>query len=154
MVRIKQLTLLTFFLLVSLLIANQRNKTMFKAALRTFTLRTPALQFVRFQSTIKQLNTLPELQSAISSKQLSVVDFYATWCGPCKAIAPQLEKMNTEYENVNFYKVDVDESPEVAGYCGVSAMPTFIMFKDGKGLGKIVGADPRGLKQGIEDFKN
>lgn len=122
---------------------------MFKAALRT-----PALQFVRFQSTIKQLNTLPELQSAISSKQLSVVDFYATWCGPCKAIAPQLEKMNTEYENVNFYKVDVDESPEVAGYCGVSAMPTFIMFKDGKGLGKIVGADPRGLKQGIEDFKN
>lgn len=127
---------------------------MFKAALRTSALRTPALQFVRYQSTIKQLNTLPELQSAISSKQLSVVDFYATWCGPCKAIAPQLEKMNTEYENVNFYKVDVDESPEVAGYCGVSAMPTFIMFKDGKGLGKIVGADPRGLKQGIEDFKN
>lgn len=108
---------------------------------------------VRFQSSIKQLSTLEEFETVIKSKNLSIVDFFATWCGPCKAISPHLQKFNEQYSEVNFYKVDVDESPEIAGALGVSAMPTFILFKDGKGLGKVVGADPRGVKEAIEQFK-
>lgn len=112
------------------------------------------LQFARFQSTVTQLKTLPEFQKAIATKQLSVVDFYATWCGPCKAISPHVEKLSTKYQDVSFYKVDVDESPDIAGFCGVSAMPTFLFTKNGQAVGKVVGADPRGLNQGIEDLKD
>ncbi|SCW00291.1 LAFE_0C00914g1_1 [Lachancea fermentati] len=112
------------------------------------------LQFARFQSTVTQLKTLPEFQKAIATKQLSVVDFYATWCGPCKAISPHVEKLSTKYQDVSFYKVDVDESPDIAGFCGVSAMPTFLFTKNGQAIGKVVGADPRGLNQGIEDLKD
>ncbi|KAH3900754.1 related to thioredoxin [Saccharomycodes ludwigii] len=104
-------------------------------------------------SNIKKLNTLKEFQDSIKDpNKVSLIDFYATWCGPCKAISPVLEKYSAEFENVNFFKVDVDESPEVAGYCGITAMPTFIFCKDGKGIAQIVGANVRELKDNLEHF--
>jgi thioredoxin 1 len=71
------------------------------------------------------------------------VDFFATWCGPCKRIAPELEKLSKKYTSVKFVKVDVDDLPELAEKYEVSAMPTFLMFKhnDMKPFEPIVGAD-------------
>ncbi|KAI5813318.1 thioredoxin TrxA [Pyronema omphalodes] len=86
--------------------------------------------------------------------RLAVVDFFATWCGPCKVIAPQLEKMSEEFKDVDFYKVDVDENASVAGELAVRAMPTFMFFKDGQKLeDEVVGANIKAVRSAIEKHK-
>ncbi|EDK47070.1 thioredoxin [Acetobacter pasteurianus] len=89
-------------------------------------------------------------QGALSFKGLVVVDFFATWCGPCKMISPLLEKFSNEYKQVKFLKVDVDQSPEIALAYQVSSMPTFLFFKNGEQIHKVVGANPSALKQAID----
>lgn len=82
-----------------------------------------------------------------------IADFYATWCPPCKTIAPiyeQLSKTHASAGKFAFVKVNVDEQREIAAQYGVSAMPTFQLFKDGKKIDEIRGADPRKLKATIE----
>lgn len=80
------------------------------------------------------LTSLDHLQAVLadSKSSLVLIDFTATWCGPCKMIAPYFEKLSEEYESVVFLKCDVDQCPEVAGEYDVSAMPTFVFLKDGK----------------------
>lgn len=104
-------------------------------------------------SSIPKVSSLADFQSSIQGSKLSVVDFYATWCGPCKAMAPHLSKLVNEYPDVGFYKVDVDESPDIAQHCQVSAMPTFVFAKNGELLGKVVGANPQGIEQGIKQLQ-
>ncbi|KAH3675089.1 hypothetical protein WICMUC_002921 [Wickerhamomyces mucosus] len=114
----------------------------------------PQYNSLRFQSnSIKQVFKLSEFQQLIKNPKLSLIDFYATWCGPCKAISPILEKFNQDYKDVQFLKVDVDESNDIAQEYGITAMPTFILFKEGEAIGKIVGANPNHLKQAIEQYK-
>ena len=69
----------------------------------------------------------------------------ATWCGPCKVIAPKIVDMSAAYPNVRFYKLDVDEVPDVAQELGVRAMPTFMLFKNGEKVNEVVGANPQAL---------
>ena len=70
----------------------------------------------------------------------AVIDFYATWCGPCQMLAPVLEDLS---QQVKVVKVDVDENPQLAMAFQVSSIPTVISFRDGKGLKKSVGVVPR-----------
>lgn len=83
---------------------------------------------------VYQVNSLDDLKAKFgeAGSKLVVVDFYATWCGPCKMIAPQIEEMEANLPEVVFCKVDVDEAEDVAHEHGINAMPTFIFFKDGK----------------------
>ncbi|THY34350.1 hypothetical protein D6D01_01995 [Aureobasidium pullulans] len=81
---------------------------------------------------------------------LMVVDFFATWCGPCKAIAPQVVKMSSTYPSARFFKIDVDEVPEVAQELSIRAMPTFVLFKDGQEVATVVGANPTALEAAIK----
>merc|ERR1711862_396760 len=81
-----------------------------------------------------------------STTNLVVVDFTASWCPPCKMIAPHFEQLATEYPDAEFVKVDVDENSEVAGLCGISAMPTFQFFKNGSKVDDMCGADLNKLK--------
>ena len=67
---------------------------------------------------------------------LAMVDFWATWCGPCQMLAPVLEELS---QQVKVVKVDVDENPQLAMAFQVSSIPTVISFRDGKGLKKSVG---------------
>lgn len=98
---------------------------------------------------VSQISTSTEFDSAINVDKLVVVDFFATWCGPCKMIAPMLEKFAAEYAQADFYKVDVDQLPAVAQKMEVSAMPTLLFFKNGKQVGKVVGANVAAIKQTI-----
>ncbi|CAA2959718.1 thioredoxin H2 [Olea europaea subsp. europaea] len=87
-----------------------------------------------------------------SSKQLNkliVVDFSATWCGPCKFMEPIFNEMSSKYTDVDFAKIDVDELSDVAKEFGVQAMPTFVLFKQGKEVERVVGAKKDDLEKKI-----
>jgi thioredoxin 1 len=89
--------------------------------------------------------------SDIPQQGAVVIDFFATWCGPCKRIAPVFEDLADKfYPKVQFFKVDVDESGELVDMFGVSAMPTFVFLKDGQIVKKVEGADMVGLEAGFE----
>lgn len=79
-------------------------------------------------------------RDVIRSEVPAVVDFYADWCGPCKMLAPHLEKIADEYEGkVRIVKVNVDEETELAERYGISGIPTLIFFKDGRPAETVVG---------------
>jgi thioredoxin 1 len=74
----------------------------------------------------------------------TAVDFWATWCGPCRMIGPLFEELSNEYVGkVKFAKVNVDENPKTPSNFGVRGIPTVIMFKGGKAVDQVVGAVPR-----------
>lgn len=77
----------------------------------------------------------------------SIVDFSASWCGPCKRIAPKFKELSDQMTHVRFYKVDIDEVEEAASEHGVQAMPTFILFHDGVEISRFAGANPEKLKE-------
>ncbi|KAK9462276.1 thioredoxin-like protein [Lipomyces oligophaga] len=99
---------------------------------------------------IKDVKTVEEFRTAINDDKIAVIDFYATWCGPCKMVAPQVHKFSEQFtDGIEFYKVDVDELSEVASEVNVRAMPTFMLFKKGEKIKEIVGANPSALKTAI-----
>lgn len=75
----------------------------------------------------------------ISAQPLAVVDFYATWCGPCKMLAPILDGVAKETSDVAFYRVDVDQAPDLARRFGVMSIPTLVFFKNGEKAAQTVG---------------
>lgn len=85
-----------------------------------------------------------------------VIDFYATWCGPCKQIAPLFESLTEQYKGkVKFRRVDVDKQEDMAREYRIEAMPTFVFLDaDGNEVGRLVGADPAGLAKGVEQLAN
>jgi thioredoxin 1 len=73
-----------------------------------------------------------------------LVDFWAPWCGPCRAIAPSVDAIAEEFSGkAKVYKVNVDEQPEIASRYGVQSIPTLTIFKDGKVADQIVGSQPK-----------
>lgn len=92
-------------------------------------------------------------QSAIRSGNLVVIDFVATWCGPCRMLAPKLEAMVTKYPTVRFCKVDVDALDDVASSQGVTAMPTVVLYKNGREVARIVGVDVAKIEAAIAKHK-
>ena len=81
---------------------------------------------------------------AETNEGLVLVDFWATWCGPCKMIAPVLEELAADYEGkADILKLDVDENPSTAAKYEVMSIPTLIVFKDGQPVDKVVGFQPK-----------
>ncbi|RAL14052.1 thioredoxin family protein [Aspergillus homomorphus CBS 101889] len=91
-------------------------------------------------------------EKVTDSKDAIVLDCFAEWCGPCKAIAPKVAAFSEQYPEAKFYMIDVDELADVAAELGVRAMPTFMLFKDGKKIKDIVGANPPALEAGIKSL--
>ena len=85
------------------------------------------------------------------NKGVVVVDFFATWRGPCKMLAPVFESVSEELNDAKFVKVDIDESLELAQKFGISTVPTMMIFKDGKVVDTLVGFMPKdSLKAKVE----
>jgi len=100
---------------------------------------------------VHNLNNKAEFDKALEQKDtLLVLDAFATWCGPCKVIAPQVVKFSDAYPTAKFYKLDVDEVPDVAQELGIRAMPTFLLFKNGEKVAEVVGANPKALEAAIK----
>jgi len=103
---------------------------------------------------VQHISSPQEFAQAIllgtARNQLVVVDFSATWCGPCNAIAPVFAQLSTKYPTVDFLKVDVDEQQEIAQASNVTAMPTFHFYKGGAVVETMSGANASKLEQLIK----
>jgi thioredoxin 1 len=81
----------------------------------------------------------------LDSDKLTVIDFWAEWCGPCRAIGPVIEELATEYAGkVNIGKVNVDTNPQVSTNYGITSIPAILFVKGGQVVDKLVGAQPKG----------
>lgn len=78
-------------------------------------------------------------RKVLKSKKKVLVDFYAEWCGPCRMLSPVVEEVASETEEVEFYKINVDNAEEVSRKYGVMSIPTLIIFQDGKVVNNSVG---------------
>ena len=91
---------------------------------------------------VKDINA-EEYEQLKESKSTVVIDFHATWCGPCKILSPILEELQSEMDNVEFVKLDVDQFPEISGANQVMGVPTVVILKDGEIKERFVGVQPK-----------
>lgn len=104
------------------------------------------------ESVLLQVNDKNFSSEVLNSNLPVLVDFWATWCGPCRSISPIIEELAKEFEGkVKVTKLNVDENPATPSQYGVRGIPTLILFKEGKILDQIIGAVPKArLKSMIE----
>ena len=91
------------------------------------------------------IQSTEEFNNMITDNNLVVVDFTATWCGPCKVIGPIFAGYESDFSNITFAKVDVDDNEEIVSKYEISCMPTFKFFKNGLVVDTLSGNDQEGL---------
>ncbi|KAK9675773.1 hypothetical protein RND81_11G030200 [Saponaria officinalis] len=108
--------------------------------------------------TLVLLHSLQEWRSHFDSSKksdkLMVVDFHASWCGPCQYMEPVFKAFSLKFGDVEFVKIDVDELSDVASELGVDAMPTFVFFKKGTEIDRLVGPNKSDIKEMIIKHRN
>lgn len=92
---------------------------------------------------VKKINNENFENEILSQEGLSLIDFYADWCGPCKMVSPIVDEIAEERSDVVVGKVNVDDNPELASKCGVMSIPTLVVIKNGKEHARIVGYKPK-----------
>ena len=97
---------------------------------------------------MKIIDSVKEFDEVIAEGKV-LVDFFAVWCGPCKMIAPVLEEIADERDDVIIVKVDVDETPDLARRYGIMSIPTLLLFRDGQLVSKTMGYQD---KDSLNDF--
>ncbi|KAG6929708.1 thioredoxin [Chelydra serpentina] len=104
---------------------------------------------------VKTVGNLGEFKTELESAggKLVVVDFSATWCGPCKMIKPFFHSLCEKFPDVVFLEVDVDDAQDVASECAVQCMPTFHFYKQGKKVHEFSGANREKLEESITKLR-
>ncbi|XP_060887107.1 thioredoxin-like [Labrus mixtus] len=106
---------------------------------------------------VREVENMEDFKNILkeAGDKLVVVDFTATWCGPCQQIGPKFveESKKPENKNVIFLKVDVDEADDVSVHCGIQSMPTFQFYKNGMKLDEFSGANAAMLVKKIQDHR-
>lgn len=102
---------------------------------------------------MQSVSSLTAFEDLLTKNKYVFVDFYAEWCGPCKMIAPVVEKMANSNPQIVFIKVNVDEAQDLTRKYGVSAMPTFIAFTNGVKSAEVIGADKAGIERAVAAMK-
>ena len=92
---------------------------------------------------VKKINSNEFQSEVLNGDGVALVDLFADWCMPCQMIAPIIEEISNEKSDVKFFKINVDETPDVAIKYGVSSIPTLLIFKNGELVNKAVGAYPK-----------
>ena len=92
-------------------------------------------------------------QTVLQAEKPVLVDFWATWCGPCRMVAPIVDELADEYDGrISFVKLDVDQNPKTAAKYGIMSIPTLLIFKQGEPASHIVGFRPKEeLKRSLEE---
>ncbi|MCI6637999.1 MAG: thioredoxin [Bilifractor sp.] len=98
---------------------------------------------------VKMINQNEFDAEVMQAKGLVVVDMYADWCGPCKMMAPVMDSLSEDYDDVKFVKVNVDNNPDLAAKFGVQSIPNFVFIKDGQKVDQVVGARDSESFEGI-----
>ena len=88
---------------------------------------------------LKHINEDNFKTEVLESEKVTLVDFFATWCGPCQMLAPVLEKISNSRANFDIAKIDIDQLPDLAVEYGVEVVPTMVIFKNGKVMNKFEG---------------
>jgi len=99
------------------------------------------------------VETREEFEKIITSNKAVIVDFTASWCGPCKRIGPVFEELSKTHTNIVFIKVDVDVNDEVTSKYQIEAMPTFVLFLNGQKADSFSGADTTKLNELVAKAK-
>ena len=98
---------------------------------------------------MRYINTGEFDSEVLNQRGVVIVDFFATWCGPCKMLTPVLESIDNEMENIKVVKVDIDESRRLAMNYGIQSVPTIKIFKDGREVVTRVGFQPKETLENI-----
>jgi len=93
--------------------------------------------------TVAHLNKDNFETEVLKNKEIVLVDFFATWCGPCKMTGPIIDQLAEEVKNIKFVKVDVDQNQELSSQYQIFSIPTFLIFKNGQVIGQFVGAQSK-----------
>ena len=103
---------------------------------------------------VEHINAKNFEDEVIKSDKLTVVDFYADWCGPCRKLSPIIEEIDSEMgDKIKFLKINTDENIEVAKQYQVSGLPTLLVFKNGEAVERLVGLMPKSsVISGIEKY--
>lgn len=88
---------------------------------------------------LKHINEDNFKTEVLEAEKVTLVDFFATWCGPCQMLAPVLEKISNSRANFDIAKIDIDQLPDLAVEYGVEVVPTMVIFKNGKVMNKFEG---------------
>ncbi|MBR4949298.1 MAG: thioredoxin [Clostridia bacterium] len=100
---------------------------------------------------VEKINAIQFEEKVLKNPKTVVVDFFATWCGPCKMQAPVLEEFSETREDIDIFKIDVDQEGELSARYGIMSIPTLIVFKNGEEVEKHVGfADEDTLEELIK----
>lgn len=92
----------------------------------------------------QQISAAEFESKVLSASEPVLVDFFATWCGPCRMMAPTIDEVSQEMAGkASVYKLDIDEAPQIAQQLGIMSVPTFMVFKDGKVASQTIGAQPK-----------
>lgn len=92
-----------------------------------------------------KIATLDTFESLVSGEGLSVVDFWAVWCGPCRMLSPIVDEISEEMPAVSVIKCNVDDCGDIAYKYGIRSIPTLLFFKNGEVVDRMVGAIPKSM---------